>query len=278
MANVTKGRDYEVPSRNQRAQLLDQHASCNSQCVSFCRRLSYRRATLNADLVNYSTLAQANHTELSNRLSDAEQKNQDATDAQNALLVQVRDRLEKNNTLVSASNAITTKVKEALRLKWFTQLGAELKDFMRRIISINVATYNAVIAIQGSLAGGLERSLIQEPFILEDAIGRVSPVHMQFISSWEAFHAVLDRRFQDVQGYKKVKNKEYILQERASRREISQSCPWDGAVLPGQRVDMSLIFSSEEKETVRTSCPSCRTESGDPQEAEVLWYVVHNNL
>jgi hypothetical protein len=66
-----------------------------------------------------------------------------------------------------------------------------------------VATYKAVVALQAVLSSHLERLLIQEFLILEDEIGRISPVHMQFISSWEAFDSVLKIRLQKVQGYQK---------------------------------------------------------------------------
>jgi hypothetical protein len=193
---------------------------------------------------------------------------------QSVLLVEVREKLQDNNALVSASNSISAKLNGALKFEWFHELGAELKGFMQRIITINIATYNAVIALQGSLASSLEGSLIQEPFILGDAIGRISTVHMQFITSWEAFDAVLDRRFQGVLGHTKVKNREYTLQEHATRREITRSRPWEATFLPGQRIDMSLVFSSEEKETTGTSCPSCQTASEGSQDAKVLWYSI----
>jgi hypothetical protein len=91
-------------------------------------------------------------------LGEAEHRIQDATNNQSALLVQVKERLEENNALITASNSIASKVKDALRLQWFHQLRDELKGFMQIIITMNIATYNAVIAIQGSLSGGLERS------------------------------------------------------------------------------------------------------------------------
>jgi hypothetical protein len=189
------------------------------------------------------------------------------------LLQEVWDRLEENNALVYASNTITSKFKEALRFEWFTQFGAEIKDFMLRIININIATYNTVISIQGVISGGLQRSLAHEPFLLEDVIGRISPVHVQFINSWDAFDAVLELRFRKIQGHTKVKRKEYTLQEHATKREISRSRPWEGAFLPGQRIDMSLIFDSKEQASMKTSCPSCKEVSEDSQDSEIQWQV-----
>jgi hypothetical protein len=65
--------------------------------------------------------------------------------------------------------------------------------------------------------------LIEEPFILEDPIGRPAPVHLQFITSWDAFNAVLEIRFRSVQGHRKIVQKEYGLQEEVTGREINQS-------------------------------------------------------
>lgn len=213
------------------------------------------------------TLAQANHKDMSDRLDDS-------SNQQSALILEVRDQLEENNALVSASIGITTRLKEALRLDWFTRFGAEMKDMMLRIININIATYNTVISIQGVISGGLQRSLNHEPFILEDAIGRMSPVHMQFINSWEALDAVLELRFRKIQGHAKVKRLEYTFQEHATKRVISRSRHWEGAFIPGQRIDMSLIFDFKEQSAVRSSCPSCKVSSEDPQDSEVKWQVI----
>ena len=112
---------------------------------------------------------------------------------------------------------------------------------------MNIAIYRAVVSLQASLPCHLEKTMFQEPFILEDAIGRMSPVHTQFVDPWEAFGAVLEPRFQKCQGYRKVKNKEYVIQEHATRRDIRRSKPWGISFLPGQRFDMSLIFETPKR-------------------------------
>lgn len=194
------------------------------------------------------------------------------SETQDALIAEVRDRLKENNSLISVGNTVTTRIADTLRLNWFRKLGSELKSLMERIFTTNVAIYKAVVALQAGLPSYLERSIIQEPFILEDAIGRMSPVHMQFISSWEAFDAVLELRFRTVQGHKKVKNKEYIIQEHVTRREIRRNQPWEVSFLPGQRVDMSLVFESQEqKELQQTTCPRCQTASAELQDSDIQW-------
>lgn len=195
------------------------------------------------------------------RLTESENKAEEAQKKQSSGMTDVKDRLEENNRLIST---VVTKMSEALRFQWFHQLGSDLKYLMNKIFRTNIATYEAVVAIQRVLPSHLERTMFRDPFILEDAIGRISPVHMDFVNSWEALDAILCLRFQDVQGFKKVRNKEYILQEHATKREIVRTRPWEIAFLPGQRVDMSLIFTKKAKvteEVPSTSCPNCQTVS-----------------
>ena len=216
-----------------------------------------------------------NEKKLNARFTHSEMKAEDEMQKQTAIVAEVRDRLKENNKLISG---VTTKVFDALRFDWFRQLGSELKTMMNKIFRTNLATYEAVVSIQRVLPSHLERSMFRDPFILEDAIGRISPVHMDFINSWEAFDAILRLRFQDVQGFKKVQKKEFVLQEHATKREIKRTRPWECAFMPGQRVDMSLVFvkkaSVEQSEEIpSTSCPNCRAVSNKSQDSEKQWLV-----
>jgi hypothetical protein len=204
-------------------------------------------------------------------MTTVKQQNDLNLNKQDAILISISDRLEKTNRLIDSGSSVTAKLADALRLDWFRQLGTELKGYMRRIIAMNIATYHAVISIQSALPCRLERGLIEEPFILEDAIGRIAPVHLQFITSWDAFNAVLEIRFQGMQGFQKVKQKQYGLQDKASKRDIEQSRPWQRAFLPGQRIEMSFLFDTQENEDsiYAVTCPGCRTPSTNPTDAEI---------
>ena len=50
---------------------------------------------------------------------------------------------------------------------------------------VNLLTYKAVLSLQFSIPAQLERCWSQEPAILEDALGRVTPVHLGFVESWD---------------------------------------------------------------------------------------------
>lgn len=142
-------------------------------------------------------------------------------------------------------------------------LCTQIKTAVTNILFVNIATYKAVLALQNLLPSHLERSLINEPFVLEDAIGRMSPVHLQFISSWAAFEAVLETRFRGIQGYEKVVNGNWMLQDHATGQDISRKSCWEGAFLPGQRVDMSLLFERETTVNHFDSCSEGRRDSNN---------------
>ena len=46
-------------------------------------------------------------------------------------------------------------------------------------------TYNAVISLQARIPAQLDRSWTQEPVLLEDALGRVTRFHLEFIDCCE---------------------------------------------------------------------------------------------
>jgi hypothetical protein len=163
------------------------------------------------------------------------------------------------------------KVSDALKFDWIRKLGSELKGVMRGVMAVNFATYRAVIRLESALPSHLERRLIEDPMILEDPIGRIAPVHLQFITSWDAFNAVLEARFHDRQGYSKIKQRKYGLQLSNTGKEIEQSRPWHCAFSPGQRIEMSFIFSRDNEvacERSKTTCPGCHTPSDYSNDAD----------
>ncbi|OCL03034.1 hypothetical protein AOQ84DRAFT_392540 [Glonium stellatum] len=253
----------------------DEIARFRAEVAAHTSSMNMLLATANVNLV------QLNDEKLHTRLADTEEKMHDTLDHQSVVLAEVRDRLEKNNQLVSAGNAMATKIAEALRFQWLTELGQELKSFMRKIYMINVATYKVIVSLQAGLPSQLEGRLIQEPFILEDAIGRIAPVHPQFITSWEAFYSVLEIRFQDIQGLRKIRNKEFILQDHTTCREVDSLRRWESAFLPGRRYNMSMVFirkARKGQEAGLATCPQCGKVSDQPTDKDIqcdacaMWY------
>lgn len=157
------------------------------------------------------------------------------------------------------------KVKDESGMHWLRDICANLKTMMYRIIHINIATYRVARAIQTALPAVLERSMVrrQEPILLEDPLGRVAPIHLEVITTWEMFDTMLELRFAAAPGLRKVKQKEYALQARYSIQQVTRDRPFNLTFLPGQLVDMSFIF----EELVHTGtglsiagavCPRCQ--------------------
>ncbi|CAN9246635.1 unnamed protein product [Alternaria alternata] len=131
---------------------------------------------------------------------------------------ELKTGLENANRNIEAGNSVLGKLSETVKLEWLRNLGRELMELMRSAMMINFATYRAVIRLQNTLPSHLDRSLIEDPMILEDPIGRIAPVHLQFITSWDAFHSVLEIRFQNMPGYSILKQRRYELQAGGFRK------------------------------------------------------------
>ena len=50
-------------------------------------------------------------------------------------------------------------------------------------------TYDAVLSLNARIPAQLDRIWTQDPVMLEDALGRFTPFHLEFIDSWEVRHA-----------------------------------------------------------------------------------------
>uniref|UniRef100_L2FUV4 Ubiquitin-like domain-containing protein n=2 Tax=Colletotrichum fructicola (strain Nara gc5) TaxID=1213859 RepID=L2FUV4_COLFN len=109
-----------------------------------------------------------------------------------------------------------------------------------------------------------------EDFVFEDATGRVFPIYLRTIMSWEVFEFIIVDRFKGKKGSHRIQKGRYTLQERATGREMDRSLDWESAFSPYQRVSMSLICRDARrtmKWATSASCPKCGTTS--PNEAGV---------
>jgi hypothetical protein len=266
MARWGKGSSGKVPYRDRGYQRKFANAVRNSECV----RIRISVSELQPNIVR--NLLALNKNDVKNQLQQLELRHEARTSDQQTLLLDIRDRINNATHHITSGSVTLSKIADALRLDWLRQLGSELKLLMHRVVATNIATYHAVISLQTALPSRLERTLIEEPFILEDPIGRIAPVHLQFVTSWDAFNSVLEIRFHNLQGFKKIKNKQYGLQEKATQRDIDQSRAWERAFLPGQRIEMSFVFRNDEsstKDANTTTCPGCQAPSLYPPETEV---------
>lgn len=159
------------------------------------------------------------------------------------------------------------------RLDYVSSLGISLKHSTSRIISIVLLISSELSGIRRAITR-LERPLSEEHFTFEDATGKVFPVHLRTITSWEAFEYIIVDRFKGKKGAHRTQRKQYSLQERATRRAINRSITWESAFLPYQKVEMSLMCREAQNDTVARSsptCPRCSTVSPGETGIEVQW-------
>lgn len=150
------------------------------------------------------------------------------------------------------------------------------------------------------LPAQLDRFWTQEPALFEDALGRVTPIRVEFLENWEvsfrpatsklfdpdtmmitskAFDAVLEVRFRQCPGHRKIQHKEYALRVKSTNRDIDRSTAFNCTFLPGRHLDMSMIF--DDGSGSLSSCPGCKTVTAKTDEElnlQVQWYVFGDHL
>lgn len=174
------------------------------------------------------TLLNVGNQDLAKRITNS----QASLGQQNAVLAEIRDKIEENKRLIADGNTMSVTMLQ--RFQWLKQLGSDIKGFMMSIMQSNFAIYREVVSIRKRLATAPGWSLAEEPFLLEDAIGRIAPVHLRFITSWRAFDAVIEARFEGRKSYTKVKRRDYVLQDNGTTQEVDRAMDWDIAFMPGQ--------------------------------------------
>jgi hypothetical protein len=227
-----------------------------------------------------------NHQGLRHQLESTSRTNDNKSSEQLALLGQLKRTLREQTKRLEAHSNTTRSLAERMcdaRIpssilmlingrKYFMTLGADLKAFMRRIWTLSFRSYNILLDLQTRVPPEFAQCWIQEPLILTDAIGRVAPVHLELINSWEVLESVLVARFRNIPGgERKIKHNEYALQDRKSLKDLERDLPFEACFMPGGKVDMAMIFQGSQ--SWGNSCPSCGKGSEHRQSVAVIWYV-----
>ena len=203
-------------------------------------------------------IAQHNHETSTKQLSDAE----------NRTAVVVRSSSESLRRYLGILGR-----RILSRLDFVSRLGTEMKTTTSQILSMMYTVSGELSSIK-AIFMRLDRGVSDEHFVLEDATGRIFPIHLKTITSWEAFEFILNDRFKGKKGHHRIRRKLYYLQERATCRDVDRSMDWEGTFLPHQRVDMSLMcteaLESNDKRSL-SSCPWCHTISTSGTSVQVQW-------
>jgi hypothetical protein len=131
----------------------------------------------------------------------------------------------------------------------------------------NAQLQSALLQLQDSLP---PQMMLQQPVIFTDALDRIAPIHLDWISTWDAFLAVLELRFAHL-GYEKIKRREFALQEKGSRKDLLLTRPISMCLTPGQQVDMSMVFQDQASEEFSNTCPHCQARCQGSTDSETTW-------
>lgn len=137
------------------------------------------------------------------------------------------------------------------------QQGRQVLEMTAKVIEWNVSVFNIVLDIQHfitKIPGQIER---QQPVYLVDAIGHHTPFYLEFVKSAEALTFVLQDNFREVSsGACKIQNGEFAIQDSGTGKDFDLASNWEICFSPGQRVDMSMVFTTGKVSSPR-NCPKC---------------------
>ena len=160
------------------------------------------------------------------------------------------------------------------KITFLAHVALDIKRSTSQVAS-TVFSMSRELASFRSLLTTLERPPIDEYFTFEDALGRVFPIHLRTITSWDAFSFVLSEKFKGGRGARRVRHRRYKLLDRATGREIEQGGSWERTFLPYRRIDMSLLCRDTELSATEAgrlaTCPWCKAQSSGDTSVQVRW-------
>src|SRR4051812_27572735 len=88
-------------------------------------------------------------------------------------------------------------------------------------------------------------------------------------------HQALIDQFSKRQGSQLVKGFRYVLQDSATKKDLSFNIPFSQLVQPKQKLVMSIIFFLPREEIENSeSCPRCKTLTSSNGDADIKWSVL----
>ncbi|KAF4990011.1 hypothetical protein FDECE_14526 [Fusarium decemcellulare] len=140
-----------------------------------------------------------------------------------------------------------------MRLDTMTQavnsLGIVVLRGASGICSLGTSVLTLLSTMHNSIMGRLERPPHIGPFFtFEDYLGVDSIILLNFVDSWNAFEGSLHGKFKGRKGGRRVAQNRFLLQDHQTGEEIHRDVHWSLAIVPGSRIDMSLICEVKEDE------------------------------
>ncbi|KAK2746670.1 hypothetical protein FQN57_003014 [Myotisia sp. PD_48] len=185
------------------------------------------------------------------------------TQEQTVLARETQTQIGQTNNILRAQADAILKISEILEPSDIRPKAQDVRSVMVQALDMNMKVCRIALDIQKSQSqSGLvpeapsipQQIERQHPVQLEDAHGRITPFHVEFINSLEAFQAVMEARFKHVPGLQKIRKMEYAMKESGSNRRLNLQAPWESVFLPGRTVNMSMVFWSP---STSLTCPGC---------------------
>ncbi|KAK7713223.1 hypothetical protein SLS63_012126 [Diaporthe eres] len=137
---------------------------------------------------------------------------------------------QNRQTLVAHTGMMETFSRVASGLVVWTQEDG-LLSLVRKGLQWHSRIFDAVTQMQQVLCSIPPQIEREQPVLFEDAHGRLTPFHVEFINSHNAFQAVLEARFENMPGLRKVRN----LDENPDCRMVYRRITEVNGVKPGKR-------------------------------------------
>jgi hypothetical protein len=208
------------------------------------------------------------------RLDASDRSANESSDKQQQALREIEAKLDSNEHLITEGNSLIGTLVE--RFNWIQQLGSDMKTQIVSVVRENIAIYRELVALRTAFQTTVDRSIFEDYFVMEDAIGRIAPIHVRLIANWAQFDAVMLARFEGHQGRAKILRKEYRLQENdETGKEIDRSLKLHEAIVPKQHIVMTAMFKGIGKPASDTHtfgyCPRCNTKTDQPDQKPICW-------
>jgi hypothetical protein len=88
----------------------------------------------------------------------------------------------------------------------------------------------------------------------------------------QIFDLILRKRFEKRHGHQKVLKGEFAIEEGTTGKDVSCQHEFCLAFHPGQKIDMSMVFSDFDSST--NHCPRCGTKSEASAEVRTQWSAI----
>ncbi|KAK5660897.1 hypothetical protein OQA88_12270 [Cercophora sp. LCS_1] len=102
------------------------------------------------------------------------------------------------------------------------------------------------------------------PVTIEDALGRRLPIPPEWLDcmQWETFYSLLQDQFRGQKGYLMVCQRQFVLEEDITGKDIAQTQPLGVCLRRGMKISMGMIFTVD---LLSGMCPRCQTMNEAPE-------------